>query len=238
MAVNINDTGVQLAPPKTDPTLSMAAPSKQEEQQNLNFLRSQRVNPGVLREVLRRDHEQQKIYTLNQDRLERHQMICRIQNYQVNDRFRKHLEEGGINYDTRALNRMSADELNDVFTKIKARLSARSGAFYDALIRGASTMGEGLLHEYYPIDGFTEVLFSQPDFLDCLEELKIDANLPVMRPGMRLMMIATRTALLCHMAHQKHQGKDRIPKTKPKSPESSDKEEKSEPNPRKRPTAI
>ena len=157
------------------------------------------------------DPSEFNINTIDKNKLERHKMILKINKYQASQRFGHIMKEYGITQSPSQLEKMSDVQLNDVYTKIKAVLSNQiGGKFYDNAAKGLSSVCENMITPYYDIEGFTQILFMNPEFIDCLEELKIESDLPTLNPKARLMFIVAQTMVIANTMNKMKKGNNQL----------------------------
>lgn len=149
------------------------------------------------------------------DSKEKQTLIMTIRKYQDNQRFKKFVTKDlGVNDTYGTLNKKSISTLKDILERIRVNLDNRNvDKMLDAMAKNGSVVYEKVLSSWYDIDGFTDNLFSQESFLDCLEKVKIETNLPRIPPSVQMGYIVLQTTLLTHELN-----KSKKPKTEMEGP--------------------
>lgn len=142
----------------------------------------------------------EKSSSSNQTAKEKQSLIMIIRRYQENPRFKDFVSKNiGIKETYNSLNKKSIPQLQDLLERIRVQLDNRNvDKIYDSLAKSSSQVYETVLSDFYDIDGFTDNLFSQENFLDCLEKIKIETNLPHIPPYVQMGYIVLQTTILTH----------------------------------------
>jgi len=118
-----------------------------------------------------------------------------IEKYLTSVRFSDFLKEKGVKIPKST----KLKDLRSTLIHIKLLISNRNVAkFYDGFVKQGSKMFEMMMTPIVDIEGFSDVLMMNDEFLDCIEELKINAKLPVFPPHIRALYIAIQTASACY----------------------------------------
>ena len=130
--------------------------------------------------------------------------IFTIQKYQNSPRFSEYLKKNcGIKYSITQLEKMKEPQLSNVLDKIRINLDNRNmDHIYNTM---AKTMANGLemtVSPFYNIDGFSDTLLNNEEFLDVYEKFKIEYKLPTMPVGLQLGYIITSTMLIQHKINE------------------------------------
>lgn len=136
----------------------------------------------------------------NDDSKEKQEIIYTIRKYQENERFKKYITKDlGITFTYSALNKKSVSSLNDILNKIRVSLDNRnSSKMMDAMAKNFSVVYEKVVSEFYDIDGFTDTLWSQENFLDSLEKMKIETKIPQIPTPIQVAFIVLQTTVMTH----------------------------------------
>lgn len=146
-------------------------------------------------------------------------LVETIVKYGKSKRFSRFLQENEIVFDRKFLNTQSLPDLRNCITKIRYLLANRQGS---ALISKAVIMGLQVLEqsvtEFYDVSGLTMSLQGNEEFLDAVEQLKLEYNFGVNDPKMRLCLTIAQTALI---QNQINKISSRINECSPKNSERS-----------------
>ncbi|ETO19526.1 hypothetical protein RFI_17703 [Reticulomyxa filosa] len=124
---------------------------------------------------------------------------------------------------------LSDDRLDDVHREIKCLLNKRyKERFVENLTRNGLVLIETTVTPFYDIRNFSTVLSHNEEFLDCLEELKLEIKGPALPLHIRIAMIIGQTALLCNQMNSLHGGG---PQMDPEQIHNFEQEEKKEEKP-------
>ncbi|ETO28848.1 hypothetical protein RFI_08280 [Reticulomyxa filosa] len=90
-------------------------------------------------------------------------------------------------------------QLEDVHQEIKCLITKR---YKERFVEGLSKIGlktlESAISPFYNIAGFESILMANQEFLDCLEELKLEIQGPPLPLSMRMGMCMAQTAIICN----------------------------------------
>lgn len=123
-----------------------------------------------------------------------------IRRYQSNERFKDYItKELGVTFSYASLNKKSVSSLKDILERIRINLDNRNiDKIFSSATKSTSLVYEKVMSEFYDIEGFTDNLFSQDNFLDCLEKIKIETNLPQIPAPVQMGYMVIQTTLLTH----------------------------------------
>lgn len=123
-----------------------------------------------------------------------------IRKYQTNERFKTFVTKDlGINDSYTALNKKKVSTLNDLLNRIRVNLDNRNAdKMIDSCSKNVCVVYETVMSEFYDIDGFTDNLFSQDNFLDCLEKMKIETRVPQIPAPIQMGFMIVQTTLMTH----------------------------------------
>ena len=148
-------------------------------------------------------------------------LIYKILKYQENPRFKETIqEELDIKYTDKQLQKMKIDELKDIIERIRIYLDNRNiDVFYDSLLKGSLSGIEMGVSKFWNIDGFQETLMNDDQFLDCFEKFKIEHELPHIPPSVQMLMIISKTMVMCNAVHKLNIKNPKKTMEPPKTPE-------------------
>ena len=168
---------------------------------------------------------------------DREKLIWKIKKYFSSKRFSQYLQkEIGIHYTQAQLRKKTTPQLHNILNRVRVALDNMN---VDNMIDGTLKTGcvflEKTLDEIYNIDGFTDMLWENQQFLNALERTKIETDIPTIPPHIQLSVICLQTAIICHKLNElKLPPKPIEPPTEPPEPQNEDekdKEKKPEPKP-------
>ncbi|ETO10507.1 hypothetical protein RFI_26870, partial [Reticulomyxa filosa] len=94
---------------------------------------------------------------------------------------------------------MSIDQLEDTHQEIRCLITKR---YKEKFIENLTKIGlktiEAVVTPMYNITGFEDILMNNQEFLDCLEEFKLEVQGPPLPLGIRLSLSMVQTAILCN----------------------------------------
>ena len=203
---------------KSEPTLPVVEEEWEKAKKNLEELENEKK---IKEEKDRKEKEKA---------LNRQTKLCMLEGYFNSERFREYLQEKNLARSREELAKMSDKALDDLYHRIKAHLGMRSKSmFVENGARTVAKIAEGTISPMYDITGFSHVLFANPDFMDLLEEVKLEMHMPNLPLPIRVSMIMVQTAMLCNMINEKtkvrEMGKVQILPTEEKKVEEEKKEE-------------
>ena len=132
---------------------------------------------------------------------DKEEMIMKILKYQSSRRFGPYItKELKITQSRQQLVKLSDDRLKNILHRIRLNLNNRNmDAIFENVAltcaKGYETTVSGL---GYDIEGFTDLLTSNPGFWDAFERWKIERHLPDIPPGIQLGYIVASTTLAAH----------------------------------------
>ena len=131
---------------------------------------------------------------------EKQELIMIIKRYQSNPRFKQYIKKDlGIDYSHSSLTKKSINGLKDILEKIRVNLNNRNvSKMMDSVGQSTSVAYETVLSEFYDIEGFTDNLWGQENFLDVWEKLKIETTMPNIPPMVQVGLIVLQTTMLTH----------------------------------------
>lgn len=131
---------------------------------------------------------------------ERQKVIWKIRRYIASKRFGEYIsKELGIKYTQAQLQKLKLNTLQNILHRIRISIDLKNtDSIMDKFAFGASMMTEMAVSPFYDIEGTTEVLFENDDFLNALEKVKIETDVPNIPPPIQLSLIGVQTALVVH----------------------------------------
>ena len=124
----------------------------------------------------------------------------KVQKYQASKRFGETLKKDlKISYSRDQLSRMSCDKIEGILHRIRTFLNSRNlDAVFSHMASTCAVGYERTLSPFYNIDGFSDILLSNPDFWDTLERYKIEKELPNIPPHIQMLYIIFSTTITAH----------------------------------------
>jgi hypothetical protein len=150
-------------------------------------------------------------------------LIMTLLRYQDSTRFKEYLKKNGFTYKAEQLEKKDSKQLKDLLTRVKFCLSNRgAGSFLDEMLRGGLTAAEALISTKtkYKITGMTEICFSDDEWCDCYELVKLEyLSFGYVRPELRLLLSTFRIASACHVLNTDDRFKHMKPQEQERQPE-------------------
>lgn len=136
----------------------------------------------------------------NKESKEKQVLIYKILKYQDNLRFCHVVRDKlKIKYTNEQLQKKSNKDLEDILNRIRINLDNKNlDEFYNGILKMTTSTLENVVTPFYNIDGFSEMLLEDEQFLDSYERLKIENELPNIPPSLQMMMIISRCVVICH----------------------------------------
>ena len=108
---------------------------------------------------------------------EKEKLIMKILKYQGNRRFGEKIKKGlGIKYTRQQLLKCSNENLEAILYRIKTFLNnVNMDAVWEHMARHTAKGYEELVSNFYDIDGFSDLVLSNPAFWDAFERYKIES---------------------------------------------------------------
>ena len=156
--------------------------------------------------------------------------ILKILKYQCNKRFGPIInKELGFKNSRVQLTKHNIDSLETILHRIRTHLNTRNmDKVFEHMVKVSAKGYEDLVSGFgYDIDGFTELLLSNPAFHDAFERWKIEREIIDVPPSFQLMYIVASTT---YMAHLTHPHKKAIQQPKPQIQSPVNKKDQQEPN--------
>lgn len=128
-------------------------------------------------------------------------LIHKILKYQSNKRFGAIInKELGFKYTRAQLTKQSIDNLEAILHRIRTHLNTRNmDQVFQHMVEVSAKGYEDLVCGFgYDIDGFSELLLSNPAFHDAFERWKIERKIPEIPPSFQLMYIIASTTYIAH----------------------------------------
>ena len=128
-------------------------------------------------------------------------LIHKILKYQSNKRFGPIVnKELGFKYTRTQLTKYSIDNLEAILHRIRTHLNTRNmDQVFQHMVEVSAKGYEDLVCGFgYDIDGFSELLLSNPAFHDAFERWKIERKIPEIPPSFQLMYIIASTTYIAH----------------------------------------
>lgn len=149
-------------------------------------------------------HDELKPYkpkkTHMEQSIEKHALVFKINKYLNSKRFGPLIKEMGIHYELKALRKMKLPQLEDIYAQIRALLGSKvTDKLIDNAVRAINKAIEINARPFYNIDGYSILINKNEEFLDCIEELKLETDIPNLTPEIRMLIICGQTAMVAHM---------------------------------------
>ena len=135
------------------------------------------------------------------------ELVSKILKYQGNRRFGNIIKtELGFKYTRNQLTKYKIDDLETILHRIRTHLNTRNmDQVFEHMVKVSADGYEELVSGFgYDIQGFSDLLLSNPAFHDAFERWKIEKKVPDIPPSFQLMYIVASTTYVAHMANAKH----------------------------------
>ncbi|ETN97658.1 hypothetical protein RFI_39866 [Reticulomyxa filosa] len=124
--------------------------------------------------------------------------IITVEGYLKSDRFGDYLCRN-LEISPNQARLMTIEQLEDTHQEIRCLITKR---YKEKFIENLTKIGlktiEAVVTPMYNITGFEDILMSNQEFLDCLEEFKLEVQGPPLPLGIRLTLSMAQTAILCN----------------------------------------
>jgi hypothetical protein len=126
-----------------------------------------------------------------------------ISRYKNSKRFGSWLKTQGFEFNTKQLKDKSLDELENMINDIRFCISTKNtNNMYETGATKGVIVLENMLRPVYKVDGLSQVLSSDPMYLDLIEELLLErANYVYVKPEYRLLYCVLSSAYIVHAQH-------------------------------------
>ena len=138
------------------------------------------------------------------DKIEKEKMILKILKYQESKRFGERIKKGlGIKYTRTQLLKCSNDNLESILYRIRIFLNnSNLDAVFDHMVRYTAKGYEDFVSNFYDIEGFSDILLSNPAWWDLVEKYKIEQEMPDIPPSLQMVYIIASTTYIAHLQNQ------------------------------------
>lgn len=138
------------------------------------------------------------------DKIEKEKMISKILKYQDSKRFGDRIKKGlGIKYTRTQLLKCSNDNLDSILYRIRIFLNnSNLDAVFDHMVRYTAKGYEDFVSNFYDIEGFSDILLSNPAWWDLVEKYKIEQEMPDIPPSLQMVYIIASTTYIAHLQNQ------------------------------------
>jgi len=172
--------------------------SEDPVQAKLNQLK-QKMKP---KEKMRKYKLSKRDIKLEESRTIRRAKIISLQGYLNSVRFGPYLNQF-IQLNSEQVCNLEDEELDETYRQIRCLLAKRyTEKWVDNAAETGLQIAEKVITPFINIQGYKTMMMANPDFLDCLEELKLgmpDATLPL---HVRIGLISAQTAYFCNYLNE------------------------------------
>lgn len=143
---------------------------------------------------------------LTPEEAEKHQNLLMIlSGYYGSTRFSQLLKDNGLIVPVNTLKKKSIEQLEGELSRVRLLVSNKtSSSFINDQMKNISYVAEKSVDMMgYKCRGFTDTLFSNNNFLDTLEEYRLESlNFAYVKPKYRMLMLGGQTLLAVNAAHK------------------------------------
>ena len=135
---------------------------------------------------------------------DKEKMIMKIVKYQESKRFGEKIKKGlGIKYNRTQLLKCSVENLESILFRIRSFLNTINlDSVFEHMARHCAKGYEDLMCNFVDIEGFSDLLLSNPAFWDAFERYKIEKEMPEIPPSLQLMYIVLSTTYIAHLQNR------------------------------------
>ena len=128
----------------------------------------------------------------------------KILKYQESKRFGDRIKKGlGIKYTRAQLLKCSNENLGAILYRIRTFLNnSNLDAVFEHMARYTARSYEELVSNFYDIEGFSDLLLSNPAFWDAFERWKIEKEMPEIPPSFQMLYMIISTTYLAHLQNK------------------------------------
>lgn len=159
-----------------------------------------------------------------ENQIEKENIIRVILKYETNARFGSMInKEIGFKHTRSQLIKKNVDDLNLILHRIRTHLNTRNlDQVFNHMVKQSAKGYEDIVTNFgYNIQGFEEMLLSNPAFWDAFERWKIEQKIPDVPPSLQLMYLVASTTFVAHQRNMNvtNQENQTLPKpTRPTAP--------------------
>ena len=135
---------------------------------------------------------------------DKEKMIMKIVKYQESKRFGDKIKKGlGIKYKREQLLKCSIENLESILFRIRSFLNTINlDSVFEHMARHCAKGYEDLMSNFVDIQGFSDLLLSNPAFWDAFERYKIEQEMPEIPPSFQLFYIVASTTYIAHLQNR------------------------------------
>ena len=124
--------------------------------------------------------------------------------YQESKRFGDKIKKGlGIKYKREQLLKCSVENLESILFRIRRFLNTINlDSVFEHMARHCAKGYEDLMCNFIDIEGFSDLLLSNPAFWDAFERYKIEQEMPEIPPSMQIIYIIASTTYIAHLQNR------------------------------------
>ena len=144
---------------------------------------------------------------------EKQNLIYVIQKYQSSERFGSYIQnELNIRYTGEQLNKKKLYELNAILQKIRLHLDNKNlSNLYDGVLLSSTVMIEKFSQPFANVDGFSKMIMTNDEFLNCFERVKCESLMPTIPNHIQLMLILGQTYFMVYTMNKMKKNSDSKP---------------------------
>lgn len=135
---------------------------------------------------------------------DKEKLIMKIIKYQENKRFGDRIKKGlGMKYTRTQLLKCSIENLEAILYRIRTFLNnSNLDAVFEHMARYSAKSYEELVSNFYDIEGFSDLLLSNPAFWDNFERWKVEQEMPDIPPSFQMLYMIISTTYLAHLQNK------------------------------------
>jgi hypothetical protein len=215
-----NQNNTQVNTQVNTQTKPQKTPAKTEQQSNntpaqpTNNSNKQPTSAKLEKKLLQKIANDNLKPSENKTKIDKEKIMMKILKYQENKRFGDRIKKGlGIKYTRQQLLKCSIDNLESILYRIRTFLNnSNLDAVFEHMARYSATSYEELVSSFYDIEGFSDLLLSNPAFWDAFEKWKIEREMPEIPSSLQLVYLIISTTYLAHLQNRvKKQSETPIP---------------------------
>ena len=140
----------------------------------------------------------------NKTKTDKEKLIMKVIKYQESKRFGDKIKKGlGIKYKREQLLKCSIENLESILFRIRSFLNTINlDSVFEHMARHCAKGYEDLMSNFVDIEGFSDLLLSNPAFWDAFERYKIEQEMPEIPPSLQLVYIVLSTTYIAHLQNR------------------------------------
>ena len=155
------------------------------------------------------EQEAEKITTsskpkTNKSKTDKEKLMMKIVKYQESKRFGDKIKKGlGIKYTRQQLLKCSVENLESILYRIRSFLNTINlDSVFEHMARHCAKGYEDIMSNFLDIEGFSDLLLSNPAFWDAFERYKMEQEMPEIPPSFQMIYIVLSTTYIAHLQNR------------------------------------